>query len=296
MTSKQERIGELMLLATCVFEGFYPVIAHIASDAFPPIFFTGSTASIAALLFALYSIVSGRFIRKVPLRGVLLATGVVAFNFTAWVLLLVGAKSTSGINTALLLQAEMVFTFIFTTVVLRERLTPMQLWGVLTVFGGTMFILYNGSVHLNRGDLIIIGATALFPIGNTFAKKALDILTPDYLLFLRYLIGGTTLMIISLFVEDLSGVRSGITREILWIFPVYIVLIMVVSKVLWYNGLKRLPLGRCIYIFSATPAFGLVIAMIILKEVPTLYQFGGLFIVMGGVYLLMKRRRELEMV
>jgi len=296
MIHKEERIGELMLLLTCVFEGLFPIVAKFATNAFPPIFFTAVSVLCAAFVFFCVLVFRRRLFQQISLVALGYAFGVTIFVVMGLAIVLIGVQWTSGINTTLLLQAEMLFTFLFASLFLGERLRRVAIFGACAVFLGTVFVLFNGTFVLNRGDLIIVFATALFPIGNMFAKKALELISADTLLFLRYLMGGCILLSVSFFFEDISGIEPHVWRESMWIFPVYVLLILVCSKICWYAGLKRLLLSKAVYIGSASPAFSLIFAYMFLREVPTTYQLLGFFLIVGGVYFLISksRRRELQ--
>ena len=287
----EERIGEMMLIGSCILEGLFPIMAKVATNAFPPILFTSISALFASAVFLVFMITTGRIKQKLSKEALMNALGVAVFIVLSLALVLFGVQWTSSINTALLLQAEILFTFIFATMFLGERLKTLQLGGCLAVMIGTIFVVFNGKLQLNIGDLLIIVATMFFPIGNTFAKKALSMMTPDMLLFLRYFMGGLILLPISFLVEDLSGVTSGTFKESAWILIIYTLIFLSFGKSLWYQGLKRLPIGKAVYIISANPAFSLIFAFILLHEIPTLYQAMGFVLTVGGVYMLITRRR-----
>ena len=291
MQSKEERTGELMLIGACVLEGLFPIVANRAADIFPPLFFLGFCSLSAGLLFVLHSLLTGKWSTKIRHKDILNILGIVVFIFSAFVLIMIGTKHTSGINTALLLKAEIFFTFIFATLVLHERLSRIQFVGMIVILAGGLLIAFNGTLSINFGDMLIILGTALFPFGNTYAKKAMKSLPINIVLMLRYLIGGTVLMILSLLLEDIHLIRNVELYSAAWILITYIVPILIFSKILIYGGFKRIPLGRAIYIVSSAPAFSLIFAFFILKEYPTLYQAGGFVLTVLGVYLLMAKNK-----
>jgi len=289
MAQREQQVGEVMLLGTCVLEGLFPILANLSMCVFPPVLFTALSALLAAAAFACILLWSGGW-RRIPFKGFLYACGVAVFVVLASTFIFVGARSTSGINTTLLLQAEILFTFIVSTLFLRETWRVPQLLGAAAILCGDIFILFNGTLVLNHGDLFILLATALFPIGNIFAKRALHLLSSQMLLFLRYAVGGVFLLLLSLLIEGAPP-----SAESLWahrsLFLVYTFLILVGSKLFWYGGLKRLPLGRAVAIISSAPAFGLFFAFLFLREIPTLYQFVGFGFSTIGVFLIIAQSR-----
>jgi len=270
-----------------VLEGLFPILVSIASHSFPPIFFTAISSLLASFVFFFLLVILRQLdLRSIQPRTWLHIFGVGMFIVVAYVLIFLGGQATSSINIALLLKMEMLFTFVFSTFFLRERLHSMQVVGGGAVFLGALAILFNGTLEINGGDLLIVAATALFPLGNTCAKRALKVIRAEMLLFLRYLIGGTILLILSVSLEDLSlGVSLFSGNELLFLLT-YVGLILVGSKLFWYAGLKQLSLGKSVYIVSASTAFSLLFAFAVLREIPSWYQWMGFALTLGGIWLL----------
>ena len=62
------------------------------------------------------------------------------------------------------------------------------------------------------------------------------------------------------------------------------VVIYYISKIIWYEGLKRMDINKAIALAMTAPGFSLFFAFIFLKETPTIYHFTGLIILSIGVY------------
>jgi len=52
----------------------------------------------------------------------------------------------------------------------------------------------------------------------------------------------------------------------------------------WYEAIKRLNLSKATSLVSISPAFTIILAWLILKEIPTFQQIGGFFIIIIGVF------------
>jgi drug/metabolite transporter (DMT)-like permease len=171
-----------------------------------------------------------------------------------------------------------------------EKLTREKVIGGFVILSGTIAVLYNGSFQLNLGDLLIILGTFFYPFGNHYAKAALQEVRPSVILFLRSLVGGLALLSLSfLFEHPDREVFRDIQRNSLWL----ILLAMGglgMAKLLWFEGLKRLDVSKATAIVIAGPAFSFLYAVILLKEVPTIYQFAGFFIILVGLYLLTRQK------
>ncbi|MFA6918135.1 MAG: DMT family transporter, partial [Candidatus Gracilibacteria bacterium] len=208
------------------------------------------------------------------------------------ILIFTGSSKTSGINTTILLQSEILFTFIIFGLFSIEKITLKKTIGALIVLIGTFFIIYNGSNTVNYGDLLIIAGTFFYPIGNIFAKKALKIAPPSTILFIRSLLGGIVLISLSLIFENQSATIVKISNY----WPLILlngIFIYHLSKVLWYEGIKRIDISKAIPIsVGGYPAFSLLFAILFLKEIPTIYQLVGFIAVAVGIFILILEKSE----
>ena len=286
MISKKKSNGEMFLLTSAILEGLFPIIAHHSSQVFPPISFLTASSLIAAVIFFLYLLLSGQFPQKIPKKAILYSLGVAVFVMMTYTLIFVGTSMTSAINTSLILQAEVLFAFIVGSLVLNERIKSEKILGAIFIVGGTTLVLFNGTVILNRGDLLILLATMIFPIGNTFAKKAMTLISNSTLLFLRYTFGSVLLIAASFLFEGDRLLAADFPVEKLWLIPTYAVLILVSSKVCWYMGLKTHSIGRSTSIIISAPAFSLLFAYFLLGEIPTIYQISGFMLTIIGITVL----------
>ena len=200
MVVRNERTGMLFVLVTPIIEGLFPI--RSASDSFPPIFFVAFAVLIAFFGFGAYFILSGSYRVHIPFKVFLYSAIVASIVLSGFVLIMIGSKSTTGINTALLLKTEMVFAFLLSAFLLKEDLHIVQMIGALLVLLGAVAVLFNGSISLNIGDVIILSAGFLFPVANIFAKKALQMASSTTVLFLRYSFGVCIFIPLSFLLED----------------------------------------------------------------------------------------------
>ena len=291
MTPKQERRAETFVLCSAMIEGGFPIIINQAVRVFPALAFASISAFVGSFIHLILLLarrvpfphVSGRV--WVDVMGVTLCNSVFSLLF-----IFLGTQYTSGINTALLLQSEMLFSFFIFTFLFGERATKKQYIGAAAVFLGTMCVLYNGSFSLNRGDLLIILGSMFYPFGNQFAKRALKHLPSGFILMIRHLVGAVVFLALSVAFENLSLQVLSIAREYWWLIGLYGVVVLVGSKLCWYEGLKALSLTKAISIILSYPAFSMVFAAVFLKEIPTVYQLAGFVVTLIGLSVLISRR------
>lgn len=287
MSHREQRVGELYIGAEVILYSFFPTLIHYASGIFPPIFLAAASTLIAAACLFIYGIITGKNFFKINKAAKDAIYGITLFIVIIPSLcIFIGTTLTSGINTALLLQAETLFTFFICGLFFKEKMTTAKVTGASIILCGTIAVLYNGGFSLNLGDVLIILGTASYPFGNIYGKKALRQTDPVTILFLRSVIGGGILFVMSLFVEKVWPETMTALATDWWVLLFSGVVIYCFSKLLWYEGLKRIEITHAIGISTAMPAISFLFAVGFLKETPTLYQVLGLFLTIIGLLIL----------
>lgn len=295
-SKSEERIGEInILLSALIFAGF-PVVLKLGG-AIPPIFY----ASVSTLITALMMLVIlgwGKGFKELKNRQAwpLMLLVTLFIIILPYLLIYRGVQMTTGINASILFQSEVFFALLFGWII-GESITSKKLGGAFLIITGTVLVVFNGTFQLNLGDLMIIFATAFYPVGNIFAKKALKMVSPNTLVFVRSLIGGLVLLLFSIFLED--NVKDiSMTQNLLitfwWLFLLNGILVSGITKILWYRGLKRLDVSKSTILVMTYPAFGVIYASTFLKEIPTAYQLLGLVIVILGVYTVTRSNKTIS--
>lgn len=283
----QERIGEMFLIGYVTVFSIFPVVANYAAKAMPPIMFAGASSIVAAFTIFLYLTFSGKLGTLLNKKAFPYIMGVTVFGIIIpFVFIFTGTSKTSGINTTLLLQTEILFTYIFCWLFFKEKISYRKCIGGLTILIGAIAVLYNGSFKLNLGDFLIIAGVVSYPFANRCSKKALEFVDPAVIICIRGAIGGVFLLLISFVFEEYTSAPAQILK-IYWPIILFNGAFMLgAAKFLWFAGLKRLDISKAVSISIAEPAFGLVYAYIFLREVPTIYQLAGVVIIIFGLYLL----------
>lgn len=285
---RSEQIGAIAIIGSISIWGFFPIIANYSARFIPPVLFAGVSTLTTGIVLFFYLLARGDFNKKLFNRRAVFAISMntILSIILAFIFIFIGASLTSAINTALLLQTELLFTFLILGIFFGEKITRQKIGGGLIVLVGATAILFNGSFSLNIGDLLIVIGTIFYPFGNRYAKQALELTSPAVLIFLRGILGGVFLIIFSLLFESHILTVGQSIKDNLPLILVQGIIIMGFSKFIWFEGFKRLSITRSIAIGMAQPAFSLVYAFLLLGEVPNVYQITGLFVIIGGVYML----------
>ncbi|MFH1425918.1 MAG: DMT family transporter [Candidatus Kerfeldbacteria bacterium] len=287
-TKKEQPLGVTMVLLNAVLWGMFPVVVNFGAKEIAPITFAALSALCAGAGFIVYAAVTRSFHELKDRRAyVPLLAGTLFVIVVPYTLFYTGTSMTSGVNSSMLLLAEIIFTLVFTHFI-GEKTTRLKVLGAGGVLFGSLFILYNGSFSLNLGDLLIIASTVTYPIGNFYGKRALNYVSPATILFMRYTLGGLFISALALLFEPHAEWGSIVT-EYWWIILVTGLLLFGVTKVIWYEGLKRLDISKAISLGMTFPVFSLVALLLFFNETISLYQWIGIIIMLSGVYFSIRR-------
>lgn len=288
MSYKQEYIGTALALLSAAMWGMFPVVVHRGVQSLPSLTFAAISFLLASFGSFVYAWTQGALF-EIKKKEAYQALVIITFCIVIipYILFFIGAKQTSGVNTTMLLLSEIIFTLLFTHFI-GEQTTGLKLLGAFGVFFGALFILYNGAFYLNVGDLLIIASTVTFPIGNFYAKRALNVMSPAMILFVRFFLGGLFILVFSLVVE--RGVDYGEIFVGHW--PLFLfngLVLLGLGKIVWYEALKRLDISKAISLIMTFPVFSLGALVWFFGERISVWQWLGVVIMMAGVYFSVRR-------
>ncbi|MAE68655.1 MAG: DMT family transporter [Candidatus Peribacteraceae bacterium] len=287
---KHERRAVSFVMMSSMIEGGFPIFINHAVRVLPVMFFAGICAYIGSAIHIALLIVRRNWRQHLSWKTWFYIGGVTVCNSVlALLFIFAGTRYTSGINTALLLQSEMLSSFLIFRVLAGEHISGRQIIGALGVLLGTLFVLYNGSLELNPGDLLIVLGTVFYPIGNMCAKRALQTASSSFVLAIRHLFGGIVFCTLAIVFEDITQQTFLLLYENIWLVLFYGVMVLVVSKLCWYEGLKSLPLPKAVSIILSYPVFSLIFASLFFGERPSAYQIIGMCITIAGLSVLVRR-------
>lgn len=285
--------GEKFLYLYIVLYAFSPIIMNYTAKRMPPILFAGVGTFLGGVALFFLLLVTGQLRHHISRKTFFLIMGNTVFNIIIpFLFIFVGTRMTSSINTALLHQTELIFAFFFCGLFFGEVITRQKILGGLTIIVGATFVLFNGTLNLNAGDLMIIVGTAMYPLGNQCSKIALREVSPAIILFFRCFVGGGVLWLLSAMFETYPEPMVALVRENLLFILIFGIVMTGFVKLLWFEGLKRLDISKATSIVIAQPAFSFLFAVLLLKEIPTGFQIAGFFVILAGLYILSRQKTE----
>lgn len=284
MKLSSQRIGEIMIIGQSILFGLFPIVTHYATGFIPPILFASLSMLIASVVLLIFSLADGSFAKISSWK---VFPSLVAITFFIVIipapLLFIGAKLTSSINTAILLKSELVFAILLSFILSQGFRLPKLVSGLM-ILAGALIILVDGSFEFQKGDLLILLASFFYPIGNSIVQKTFALISASGILFFRSFFGGITLFMMSIVFENSTPVVASVLQDHFWLLLLNGVFLWAISKMMVYEGLRRLDLVKATSLMMTETAFSLIYAMVFLSEIPTIYQLLGFVVVMIGVY------------
>lgn len=270
------------------------LLAHIAPHTVAAI-----TQAISTMTILLFFGAFNEFKRvlEMPKKelGMLLIVACLA-GAVAPLLFLYGLQTTTASNAVLVESLQPVFLGLLATVFLKEALSKIQLIGMAIMFGGVYVIGTHGfqeGVSLGRGELLITAASLAWATAEILFKKYLHKMTPELMVLMRNLIGTILLFMVSPLLLGLNHDVSAIQgSDIILDFILFSLIVIILAQFLWYEGLELIPATTASSIAISLPLFGVLFAVLVLKESLSLYHLSGGTLILVGLTLTMRHLEQ----
>lgn len=181
---------------------------------------------------------------------------------------------------------------LFSRFLLRERLSWLGATGLVIGFAGVLMIMAN---RISAGDsafglvLCIIGAAAL--ASATLIVRGVDLGTGLLMVVgLQMLVGSASLAPVVYILEDPTSVR--LTSSLITAF-IYITIVPgVIATLVWFHLVKRIGATQAAAYHFLNPAFGVIIASLLLAENISLLDGFGVAIIMASILMVQLSPRQ----
>jgi drug/metabolite transporter (DMT)-like permease len=200
-----------------------------------------------------------------------------------------GLSQTTAINGVIINSATSILVPLVVFAVYRETVTPLQAVGIVVSFVGVLIVLTKGdlalllTLQLNRGDLWVIVATVVWAAYSALLREVPKI---HWLSFAAISFGMASLVNLPAFVVEMAlGKFIHPTPPALLMIAYVSTLPSIVSQIFYVRAIELIGSSRSAIFMHLVPVFGAVLAILFLGEHLHLYHFGGLMLVIGGVWL-----------
>jgi drug/metabolite transporter (DMT)-like permease len=291
--SSETRKGEIYIIVEALLWSLYPILTILTLRTIPPLIALALTSTIAFLFFASVATYRntwrGLHLEKNLLEAVAAAT-LLALGFS---LVFVGLQYTTAGNAGLIGLLEFFFSYIFFNLIKGETFSKKETLGaVFMVLGASLIFLPDVLSHatINKGDLLIVLAVTFAPFINYFQRKAREGARSETVLMIRTAIGVPIMIAISFAMGETTTLNNIYTA-----LPYILasgVFVFGLSKILWLEGIARIPITKAVALASIVPLSTLFFAFIVLNQEPTPFQIISFVPLFIGVLLLTRKARK----
>ncbi len=282
----EERKGEIYMLLVSVLESLFPIFSLFSIALIGAMYSYLFSIIIAAIIFMSLVIYKNRFhelLNPKARKDLLLTT---FFIHTLFILVFLGLQYTTASNMAVIIFLQVLFAYLYFNVIGSEKLSRMHTLGAIIMGIGAIDILLPESMELNKGDMIILLASALAPFANLYQKRARNFASAHSILAFRNIVAIPFIFAIAYLNEVMPSVEKIISAS-----PYLLaigVLVLGVSKVLYIEALHRIAITKISALLALIPLFTIIFAYFILEEVPSFRQLLGIIPIILGGYLITK--------
>jgi len=222
-------------------------------------------------------------------RRIMLLLGVIgvgSHNALAYL----GLGYTTAMNGVTLNSFIPVMIIALSWILLRQRLSAVQLGGVAVSLSGVVAILSQGSLQvlagleLNRGDLLIVLSMlfwSVYTICLRWKPAGLNMLT---FLFVIACIGDLGILPFYL-VEMALGAHFSFTWQNVAAFACVGLFSSVLAYIFWNRGVEEVGASVAGLFVHLMPVFGTLLAWLFLGEQLRLYHVVGIALILTGIYV-----------
>ena len=264
------------------------VVARGVHELAPPLALTFWRWVIA--LIVLFPFVVRKLYQELPLkpqarRSVYWICGCMAAGTT---LSVVAVNYTTAVNATVINGTQPATTALVALLLVRERLSLVQILGVLSAFVGLIIMISQASLDvlfqmdINIGDLVMLGAVICWSLYTVELHRATHLPSPEILLFLIVCTGvvfGLPLYLIEeLYIRSFQW--TAVTLSAVGYLGVGST---VLAVYLWNAAIRSVGVNRAAIFLNLIPIFGACFAIFFLGERLFGYHAVGGCLVIGGI-------------
>lgn len=282
--------GVQLALLTALISGFSIFINKFAVGSItPPIAFTAIKNTLVGVMILSALLFSGKMsklkdVSKKDKRSLVLI-GLIG-GALPFYLFFTGLSMIPAINAALIHKTLVLWVALLAVPFLKERMSRLQIVGMLMLFGSNLFIGGFKGFTFSVGELMVLGATLLWAVENVIAKRVLERVDADLVTFARMGLGSMILLGASSVVApgSLTQAFSLDGTQLMWMVLTAGALLGYVST--WYRALKAAPATTVASVLVASTLVTNVLASMFITQT---WKFAVLLpqagLILTGLYL-----------
>jgi drug/metabolite transporter (DMT)-like permease len=212
--------------------------------------------------------------------------GAIAFN----TLIYIGLQFTAATNGVLFNSLSPVFILLLSWAVLRERVSRLQVAGILISLSGVLAIVTRGepralaALHFNPGDLWLITAMFLWALYTLVLRRRPAQLSA--MAFLAAMLLFSLPLLLPFYLWEYTQ-RGGFALNAATIpaLAYYATIPSIVAYLFWNRGVAQVGASKAGLFVHLMPLFGALLSVIFLGERLYAYHFAGAVLIFGGIWL-----------
>jgi len=290
---KKEWIGTFLIILTAIISGIAVAVHKYFIMRIDSLVFTALRALFIGIIFLMLSLYFNRHEKnftKVSWKWLLLI-GVLGGGFAFW-MYFSGLKLTLASRAAFIHKTLPLWAGILAYTFLKEKITKRQLIaGVVMILGLVLMEVMSIGSEIRVGDMLVLGATILWAVENTIAKKVMMDKESNWVVtFARMFYGALILFAIILIVGKFHLIFELSRDQTLFVIISGILLFLYVLTYYW--GLKHINLSKAATILLLAPVITLVLSMIWLDEKIVISQLIGSILILIGAFVIVRTKSE----
>ncbi|MBT3464193.1 DMT family transporter [archaeon] len=283
--------GEKYIFLELIFWSMFPIFSILTFSSIHPLYSAAFSTFLASVFFAIVITIKKKWnelLKKDIWKELIIATIIIGIFFYS--MTFIGLNMSTAGNMGIIFLMEVFFGFFFLGFLGKEKITLNGTIGAIIMVIGALIIFLPDVSKFGLGDLLLLIAISVTPLGNFYQKKIMKKISSSTLMFVRSFISSIFIFLFALFFSK-PPTYSQILSSLFFLIPNGI-LFMGFSKVLWLEGIHRIPITKAISIGTITPMFTLFFSFLILGEIPSLWQIIGLFPMILGAHLVLKTSKQ----
>lgn len=245
-----------------------------------------------AAIFSLFLIKGGlKFPRDLVtnLKMVILS----ALNITLFMgLWFIGESTESASISSILVYTYPIFSIIFSSIFLADRIGPLTVAGSVLGFAGIVLIFVDQlSISPGIGLILLLLSALSWAGGTIFYKKYIHTTHPATVNAIQYIYALPFIAVWAFATESFS--LSGITWQFLLISLYIGVLGTAVAYFIYLKLYREYSVPAISSYFFLVPALSILFSFLILGQTNTIFTYGGFALVAVGIYLTSRSQRNM---
>jgi len=297
------------------FVGFQPIIANSRPAALDAHIFASLTCLVEAIIF-LPLIIIEKKVKLAKNNNIRInhnTSMIKTWRKNIWLFLFIGIifglnqllffigyDLAGAINGSLTQKTTVFFGLIFGFLILKERITKVQVIFSTILFFGLILAISQGSFNLLTlsldilsGVLIMLLITCLWMFGHSITKPVFDRdeATPTQMVFIRNFLSGIILFSTYFLFFPIKNI-SLLFVPINQFYYISMGVVYGVGLYCWYKTLSYLDVSKATILFSPTPIITAIFATLFLGDLFTIFHFIGSVIVILSIVIIVKQKNN----